>query len=110
MTGSAPQDIAVAFRSFPRRLSSILAGAEDDAQRTSAGPLVGQLEQLVRSAADRMGVAGGDLGAPELAARVADAVEHRPADQWTTDDLEALRAAALEGGNLLRLIERQVAD
>jgi hypothetical protein len=110
MTGSTPEDIAVAFRSFPRRLSSILASAEDDAHRTSAGPLVGQLDQLVRSAADRMGIAAGDVATPELAGRVADAVEHRPADQWTTEDLEALRTTALEGGNLLRLIERQVAD
>jgi hypothetical protein len=103
MSGSAPSDVAVAFRSFPRRLAAELAGAEDDAHRTSAGPFVRQLEALVRSTADRLGVPSGGSAA-DVAAAVADAIDGRPADRWTADDLDAIRAASLEGGRLLRQI------
>ncbi len=109
MADSTPQDVAVAFRSFPRRLDGLLAGAEDDAHRTSAGPLVSQLDALVRSTADRVGVpSSGDAG--EVAAAVADAIEGRPADQWTDDDLDAIRAASLDGGRLLRQIEGKLTE
>jgi len=107
MTGSSPSDLAVAFRSFPRRLTSVLASAEDEAHRTSAGPLVEQLEAIVRGAASALGVSSsGDLSA--VAAAVAEAVEHKPAKEWTDELLDQLRAAALEGGRLLRLIEGKV--
>lgn len=109
MPGSTPQDVATAFRSFPRRLSGLLADAGDDAQRSAAGPMVAELEGLVRSTAQRMGVpASGD--AADVAAAVADAIDGRPADAWTDADLEAVRSAALEGGHLLRLIEGALSD
>ena len=109
MTGSSPQDVAVAFRSFPRRLSGLLADADDATKRGEAGPLVSQLDGVVRSAADRMRVPStGDAGA--VAGAVADAVDGRPADTWTADDLEAVRALALEGGRLLRQIESTLSD
>jgi hypothetical protein len=109
MTGSSPQDVAVAFRSFPRRLTGLLADTDDAAKRSAAGPLVSQLEGVVRDAAGRMHVpSSGDAGA--VAGAVADAIEDRPADAWTADDLDAVRSAALEGGRLLRLIESSLAD
>ena len=40
-----------------------------------------------------------------VASSVADAIEGRPADAWTDEDLDAVRSAALEGGRLLRQIE-----
>ena len=107
MPGSAPQDLAVAFRSFPRRLSGALASAEDDAHRTSAGPLVAQLEQVVRDTATALGVPS-EGAAADVAAAVAAAIENRPADDWTGADLDTARAAALEGGRLLRQIEGTV--
>ena len=107
MPGSAPQDLAVAFRSFPRRLSDALASAEDDAHRTSAGPLVAQLEQLVRDTASALGVPSGGAAA-DVATTVAGVIENRPADDWTSDDLDTVRTAALEGGRLLRQIEGTV--
>lgn len=109
MTGSSPQDVAVAFRSFPRRLTGLLADADDASKRSQAGALVSQLEGVVRGAADRMRVpSGGDAGA--VASAVADAIESRPADAWSEDDLEAVRSAALEGGRLLRQIESTLAE
>lgn len=109
MTASTPQDVAIAFRSFPRRLSGLLGDASDDAQRSAAGPMVTELEELVRETARRMGVpASGD--AADVAAGVADAIDSRPADAWTDADLEAVRSAALEGGHLLRLIEGALSD
>jgi hypothetical protein len=109
MTGSSPQDVAVAFRSFPRRLTAVLAGAEDDAHRTSAGPLVSQLDDVVRGAARAVGSrAAGDL--PEVAAAVAEAIDRTPPKEWTDERLEQLRQAALEGGRLLRLIENKVTE
>ncbi len=109
MTGSSPQDVAVAFRSFPRRLTSILAGAEDDAHRTSAGPLVQQLDDAIRGAARAIGAPStGDL--PGVAAGLADAVDNKPAKEWTDELLAEVRDAALEGGRLLRLIENKVTE
>ena len=109
MTGSSPQDVAVAFRSFPRRLTSILAGAEDDAHRTSAGPLVQQLDGVIRGAARAIGAPStGDL--PGVAAGLADAVDNKPAKEWTDELLAEVRDAALEGGRLLRLIENKVTE
>ena len=109
MTGSTPQDVAVAFRSFPRRLSGMLGDASDDAKRSAAGPLVSELEALVRGTAQRMHVpSSGD--AADVATAVADAIDNRPADAWTDEDLDAVRAAALDGGRLLRLIEGVLSD
>ncbi len=104
MTGSSPEDVAVAFRTFPRRLSALLASAEDDAARTAAGPLTQQLDDLIRGTARSFGLAAdGDL--PSLTSRLAQAIDDRPADQWTPERLDEVRAAALEGGHLLRQIE-----
>jgi hypothetical protein len=104
---STPQDVAVAFRSFPRRLRAALDTAETDADRAKAGPLVAQLEDLVRDVARTVGVPTSGAIA-DVATNVADAVENRPADQWTSDQLEQLREAALEGGRLLRQVETTV--
>jgi hypothetical protein len=104
MTGSSPQDLAVAFRSFPRRLSDALDSAEDDAHRAAAAPLATQLDGVARRAAGLLHLpASGDLAT--VASAVAAEIDRRPPEGWDDPTLDELRSLALDGGQLLRQIE-----
>lgn len=104
MSAPAPSDLAVAFRSFARRLHEALGEIDEDPEAlAAAGPSVQALDDLVRRVAASLHVdTGGDLS--EVGERVADRVAHRPAHEWTDSELEALEASALEAGRLLRQI------
>jgi hypothetical protein len=105
MSGSTPDDLAVAFRSFPRRLREALEESRDDpGKQAAAQPLVRRLEEVVDGAAARLGVAGADLNARCQA--LAERIEAVPADKWDDADLDALREAASEGGKYLRQISQ----
>ncbi len=105
MAGSSPSDLAVAFRSFARRLHDIMN--EPDGDPAAAQPHIDALNATVNDAAAKLGVAaGGDLAATGQA--IARRIDETPADKWDEPALDALRAAALAAGNHLRQIEKAV--
>jgi hypothetical protein len=91
MSRTSPGDLAVTFRSIPRRLKAAQGHAPD---RAVAGP-AGEIGRHVQSAAAL-------LRAKADPESVAEAIESRPADAWDDAELDALRANALEIGALLR--------
>jgi hypothetical protein len=105
MADTTPSDLAVAFRSFARRLQDILSAADGDP--AAARPHVDALTATVNGAAAELGVSpGADLAATgqAIAARIA----ATPSDKWDDQTLDALRASALAAGNHLRQIEKAV--
>ena len=92
MFKSTPADLAVAFRSLSRRLREAI-----DAGETPATALIAQVDAIVGQAAVLVG------SAPDAAA-IADAIDARPAGEWDTGTLEALRDHAVEAGVLVRQI------
>jgi hypothetical protein len=102
MAGSAPSDLAVAFRSFARRLHDIVTEAEGDP--AAAQSHIDALTATVNEAASSLGVSpGADLAATGQA--IAASIEATRADKWDDRTLDALRANALAAGNHLRQIE-----
>ncbi len=96
MSKTSPADLAVTFRSVPRRVREALG---DDQ------PVAGTAlhDQLAR-AASLLGVA------PD-ATTIADAINAIPADHWDQAVLEGLRGIALEvGAQLRRLAAHRNAD
>jgi hypothetical protein len=105
MAQTAPADLAVAFRSFARRLHDALRDADDTAP---AQPFVAALTATVDAAATHLHVEpGADLAATGSA--IAQRIEATPADDWDAATLDALRSAALTAGSQLRQIEQAVA-
>jgi hypothetical protein len=108
----SPGDLAVAFRSFGRRLDEAMGPAEKqpelaDAGTPSAQELANELRAVVASAAQELGVtATGDVRA--AGATVANAIAAVPPDQWDDARLEHLRSLALNGGRLLRQIDEAI--
>lgn len=99
MTGASPGDLVVVFRSLPRRRREALG----DLPAEEAAHLLSRLDALVASVAEVLDVA------PDPSA-IADAIEARPADSWTDDDLDALRSEALHIGRVLRELEELSAE
>ena len=89
MSKTSPSDLAVTFRSVPRRLGE----AYGDDTPAAGTALEAQLRR-----------AGGLLGTSGDAAGIADAIAGTPADQWDPAVLDGLRAIALEVGHELRRI------
>src|SRR5688572_22361634 len=94
MSSASPSDLAVTFRSVPRRLREAQGDGPPSADATGpAGELQGLLAEagrLVRSSADPNSIA--------------DAIETVANDDWTDDVLGRLREIALDVGRLLRHI------
>lgn len=93
MSSSSPSDLAVTFRSIPRRLREAIG---DTAPGVTAG-ITRELNAQIAIAARLM------LAAPDPVA-IADAIEAVPADDWDDDTLAGLRTTALDIGRLLRAI------
>ncbi len=89
MTSSSPADLAITFRSIPRRLRE----AYGDDQPASGSDLAGQLQ-----------AAGRLLGTTADPQAVAAAIEARKPDEWQQATLDELRAIALGVGAELRAI------
>ena len=93
MSSSSPGDLAVTFRSVPRRLREALGDSPPASTTGVTAELTEQLgiaARLVHSAAE-----------PNA---IADAIEAVPADEWNESDLTSLRGTALDVGRLLRAI------
>jgi hypothetical protein len=89
MSSSSPTDLAITFRSIPRRLRE----AYGDDEPAVGSDLAGQL-----AAAGRL------LGTAPEANAIATAIESRKPDQWDEATLDGLRGVALEVGAELRAI------
>ena len=93
MSSSSPGDLAVTFRSVPRRLREALGDTPPNSTAGVTSELteqIGNAARVVHSAAE-----------PNA---IADAIEAVPADEWNESDLTSLRSAALDIGRLLRAI------
>ncbi len=93
MSSSSPSDLAVTFRSIPRRLREAIG---DTPPGVTAG-ITAELNEQIAIAAKLMRTA------PDPVA-IADAIDAVPADDWDDDRLAALRTTALDIGRLLRAI------
>jgi hypothetical protein len=93
MSSSSPRDLAVTFRSVPRRLREARDGAPE---HVTAG-ITAELDEQI-------GIAAGLMHTQADAAAIADAIEDVPADAWTEATLTTLRGTALDIGRLLRAI------
>jgi hypothetical protein len=94
MSSASPDDLAVAFRSFARRARD----AQGDAPDALVADHVASIDEHIAAAARRV-----HSRADALA--VADAIQHRPADAWTDEDLDALQVNAFEIGRIVRAID-----
>jgi hypothetical protein len=109
----SPGDLAVAFRSFGRRLDEALAPAKENPELAELGSptardLAAQLSAVVASAAQEVrGVMPTD-DVHVTGAAVADAIVRTPSEDWTDARLDRLRALALEAGRILRRIEEVI--
>ncbi len=109
MTGSAPSDLAVAFRSFARRHREATDAAAEAGRGAEAAPHLAAVAATVASAAAALSAdVAGDL--PTATAAVADAIEAIDADEWNDDLIERLRSLATEAGQHLRRAEDAAAD
>lgn len=101
MSGSAPSDLSVAFRSFARRHREVQESAADADRAADAAPHLAAATATVAAAAGALSLAPAeDLAA--TGAAVATAIDGIDADDWTEELLERLRALATETGQHLR--------
>ena len=100
----SPSDLAVAFRSFGRRLGEALDPLDGDESAEPVRDLTAQLHQLLASAAAELRVPlSPDVTA--LGAAIADAIARTPSEAWADGQLDRLRRIALESGGVLRKID-----
>ncbi len=98
MSDSSPADLAILFRSLPRRLGAArgrLAAEEINEQLVAINRHLARAASLMRISADRVD--------PVDPNDVADAIEDTPADSWG-DELVELRSIALALGTLIRAV------
>ena len=98
MTGSSPSDLAVAFRSFPRRADAIRRRADETGRRAAVDAELDSLNAVVARAARRVGAAPD----PESVAVKILAVSP---SEWQNSGLAELRQDALDAGRALRQAE-----
>jgi hypothetical protein len=109
----SPGDLAVAFRSFGRRLDDALSPTKDDPSLAEAGSpsarqLTKELVGVMAAAAQEVRGVNPTDDVRATGAAIADAIAAIPADAWEDGPLDRLRALALEGGRLLRGIDAAV--
>ena len=100
MSESSPADLAVAFRSFPRRLGEALGSLAPDVRARAASHADAVAREL-QAAAAVLGVSGhGEPAA--VAGALADKIDAVRPDGWDDATLNALRQHALAIGASLR--------
>ena len=92
MSASAPSDLAVAFRSLPRRLKE---AASDDVSAAA----IAAAEAGVNAA---LAAAAATLGCGASAESVAAAIQARKAREWSNTDLAAVQRSANEAAAVIR--------
>ena len=104
MAKSSPADLAVAFRSLPRRLNEAIAAARRANATSAADGHAARLTALVDKAAGLLQVGSG----PDLAATteaIATTLHDTDPERWDDAKLDEVRAIALEAGAAIRSIE-----
>lgn len=95
MSSSSPADLAVAFRSLPRRLEQ---APNDDTPPAAVDDASSAVQRAVSAAATILGAAATVEG-------VAAAIERRVAADWDDADLRALQAHATAAAKAIRDLE-----
>ena len=98
MSDSSPADLAISFRSLPRRLREArghLAADEINEQLVAIDRHLARATSLMRISVDPVD--------PVDPNDVADAIEDTPADSWG-NELDELRSIALSLGTLIRAV------
>jgi hypothetical protein len=104
VTGSSPADLAIAFRSFPRRVHEAVAQAKTADERARAATADREVARIVNEAAAVMHtVTAGHLA--DVAAAVADRISAEKTEHWDDSRLDALRSLASAAGRALRGLE-----
>lgn len=93
MSESSPSDLAVSFRSIPRRLREACADTPVE--------VIAEQQRAIRNA---LATAAQATGAAVDADAIAEALQSRPADSWSPAELGAVRDAAFEIAAQLRTI------
>jgi hypothetical protein len=101
VTGSSPTDLAVAFRSIPRRIVEALDPVDGD--RSVAPAALARLDEIITEASRILHVG-------DTPAAVAKALETRPASSFTPNIIGPLRNLALEAGQLVRDVANAAED
>lgn len=91
MSGSSPDDLAITFRSITRRWREAQGEAADAVVASPRSELASALQE-----------AAALLGSDPSPESIADAIQRRPASEWSDDLLEQVRAIALRVGAVLR--------
>jgi hypothetical protein len=109
MSSESPADLAVAFRSFGRRLREAKAPVADDPALAARSPALADLERrlcdVVAAAAAELPGARPSADVATTGAAIADRIAATPADAWDGAQLDRLRRYALDAGRLLREID-----
>lgn len=95
MSTSSPADLAVAFRSLPRRLEQ---ASNDDTPPADVAKAQAAVHDAVIAAATRLGAAATTEG-------VAAAIDHRHLSDWTDDELAGLQVNAMTAAKAIRDLE-----
>jgi hypothetical protein len=93
VSGSTPDDLAVAFQSLARRRREAIG----DSAPAALGGLPAELQRHIDAAAATLGTTGD-------AAAVAAAIRARRPEDWDGATLDELRRHALDAGDVLRRI------
>ena len=100
----SPGDLAVAFRSFGRRLNEAMGPADGRSRpwpmpaRPRPASCRSELMAVITAAAQEVEGVTVDGDVQRTGAAVADAIAATPPDAWDDGRLERLRALALDGG------------
>ena len=95
MSTSSPDDLAVAFRSLPRRLRQ---ASTHDVAPEAITRATNELQRSISAAASLMTCTAN-------ADNVADAIQRRRTAEWTDDQLLQLQTCAQSAGRALRDLE-----
>ena len=93
MSTSSPADLAVAFRSLPRRLDN----ASEDAPPSAVATARANVGAVISEVA-------GLLGAPVSGEGIAEAIGHSRPDDWTDSELVQIQAHADIAGRAIRVL------
>ena len=93
MSSTSPNDLAITFRSIPRRLREAQGDTPPADTRAHTSAIDGHLT-----------AAAGLMHTRPDPAAIADAIDAVPADGWDDSTLDQLRSLALELGTALRAV------
>ena len=94
MSQSTPDDLAISFRSLPRRLREASIGDVDPSDVTEASRLVNEA----------VAAAALTVGSSPTVESLAAALQQRPLDEWTDAQLATVQGYATAAGTAIRVL------